>query len=93
MVPFSVMETAFNGFELIKAMVEKGNPNSVTDAGVGALALRSCIKGAFLNIRVNTSGLTDKTFVSEIISKASAIEKKAEEEELSILKIVNKMIG
>jgi glutamate formiminotransferase/formiminotetrahydrofolate cyclodeaminase len=93
MVPYEVMETAFSGFELVKAMVEKGNPNSVTDAGVGALALRACIKGAFLNIRVNSSGLTDKTFVSEIISKALAIENKAEEEELSILKIVNKMIG
>ncbi len=93
MVPFEVMETAFSGFELVKAMVEKGNPNSITDAGVGALALRSCIKGAFLNIRVNSSGLTDKTFVSEIISKASLLESKAEKEELSILKIVNSKIG
>ena len=64
LVPFKVMETAFSGFELIKEMVENGNPNSVTDAGVGALALRSCIKGAFLNVKINASGLKDKDFVN-----------------------------
>lgn len=92
MVPFSVMEIAFTGFELIRVMAETGNPNSITDAGVGALALRSCIKGAFLNIRINARGLADKNFVSEIISKASLLESKAEEEEISILKHVNSQI-
>jgi glutamate formiminotransferase/formiminotetrahydrofolate cyclodeaminase len=88
MVPFRVMETAFGGFEIIRAMVETGNPNSVTDAGVGALALRSCIKGACLNVKINASGLSDKSFASDIVSKAGVIESKAVEEEISILKIV-----
>ena len=92
LVPFKVMETAYRGFELIKEMVEKGNPNSVTDAGVGALALRSCIRGAFLNVKVNASGLDDKVFAKEIINKGNAIEKKAIMEEETILKIVETAI-
>jgi glutamate formiminotransferase / formiminotetrahydrofolate cyclodeaminase len=92
MIPFRVMETAYSGFELIRQMAEKGNPNSITDAGVGALALRSCIKGAFLNIKINASGLTDKTFAADIISKAAIIELKAVEEETSILKLVDSRI-
>src|SRR5665811_352066 len=74
MVPFKVMETAFSGFELIKEMVEKGNPNSITDAGVGALAIRSCIKGAFLNIKINASGLHDKDFVNTVLTKGEDLE-------------------
>ena len=69
MVPYKVMETAFSGFALIKEMVKKGNPNSVTDAGVGALALRSCIKGAFLNVKINCAGLDDKVFAGGNNSK------------------------
>ncbi|MCU0474065.1 MAG: glutamate formimidoyltransferase [Bacteroidales bacterium] len=88
MVPYKVMETAYSGFTLIKEMVEKGNPNSVTDAGVGALALCSCIKGAFLNVKINSAGLDDKTFAEEIIRKGSDIESKAIHAEEDILKIV-----
>ena len=93
MIPFRIMETAFSGFDLIRAMVETGNPNSVTDAGVGALALRSCIKGAFLNVRINAKGLTDKKFASDIVSKAAVIESEAVEEEISILKLVESRIN
>jgi len=92
-IPFQVMETAFSGFELIRAMVETGIPNSITDAGVGALALRSCIKGAFLNVKINASGLADKTFAADIISRAGVIESQAEKEEISILKVVNAHIS
>ena len=92
LIPLKVMEKAFSGFELIREMVEKGNPNSVTDAGVGALALLSCIRGAFLNVKVNTSGLDDKVFVKEIISKGYDIEKKARMEEETILNIVDSVI-
>jgi glutamate formiminotransferase/formiminotetrahydrofolate cyclodeaminase len=89
LVPFKVMETAYSGFTLIKEMVANGNPNSVTDAGVGALALRSCIKGAFLNVRINVSGLEDKTFVKDIISRSSELEIKAEAEEIAIMKLID----
>jgi len=74
-------------------MIENGNPNSVSDAGVGALALRSCIKGAFLNVRINASGLNDKDFVKSAIAKGEDIEFKAEAEEISILKKVNGVIS
>jgi len=89
LVPYRVMETAFSGFALVRQMVEKGNPASVTDAAVGALALRSAVKGAFLNIRINATGLDDKAFADEILKKGSEIESKAEAEEEAILKMVD----
>ncbi len=92
MVPFRMMETAFSGFELIRKMIEIGNPGSVTDAGVGALALLLCIRGAYLNIKVNALGLEDRVFAEEIISKGSEIETKAMVEEEKILNIVRKSI-
>jgi len=88
MVPFRVMEVAYKSLEVIKAMAETGNPNSVSDAGVGALAIRSCVKGAFLNVKINSGDLEDKDFIKEILEKGSEIERKTEEIEKEILKIV-----
>jgi glutamate formiminotransferase/formiminotetrahydrofolate cyclodeaminase len=90
MVPFLVMETAFGAFPLIREMVSTGNPSSVTDAAVGALALRSCIRGACLNVRINTAGLDDKEFVREITERALDIENRAIHEEEEILSIIHK---
>ena len=87
LVPLKVMETAFAGFELINEMVENGNPNSITDAGVGALAIRSCIRGAFLNVKINASGLHDKDFVNTVLTKGEDLESKAIAAEESILNI------
>jgi len=92
LIPFKVMETAFSGFELIKEMVEKGNQNSISDAGVGALALRSCIRGAFLNVKINASGLKDQIFVRDVISKGENIEAKSIAAEELILKSINEII-
>ncbi len=92
MVPFKVMETAYSGFPLIREMVEEGNPSSVTDAAVGALALRSCIKGAFLNVKTNVGSLDDKEFVKEILVKCCNIESKAVMEEEAIMQIVDQTI-
>jgi glutamate formiminotransferase/formiminotetrahydrofolate cyclodeaminase len=89
MVPLKVMETAFNAFSLLYEMVEKGNPNSVTDAGVGTIAIRGCIKGAFLNVKINASGIKDKVFTEKIIEKGKILENKAEEAEGKILKAIN----
>ncbi len=83
------METAFEAFGLINEMAEKGNPNSISDAGVGALALRACIKGAFLNVKINAAGIKDKDFVKVVIEKGTEIESKAEEAEQKILKFIN----
>ena len=89
LVPLKVMEIAYSGFDLINAMVENGNPNSITDAGVGALAIRSCIRGAFLNVMINASGLSDKVFVAEVIGRGEDIEVKAIAAEDLILKTIN----
>ncbi len=91
-VPFKVMETAYSAFPLIREMVEKGNPSSITDTGVGALALRSCIKGAFLNVKINVDNLDDKDFVEKILKECCDIESKAAIEEGAILELVDKAI-
>jgi len=92
LILFKVMQTAYQGFELIEKMAETGNPNSITDAGVGALALLACIKGAFLNVRINASGLKDKEFVNSIISMGEDIQRKASIAEGRILENINKKI-
>lgn len=88
-VPYKVMTIAQASMEVIKAMAETGNPNSVTDAGVGALCARSAVIGAFLNVKINASGLNDKEFVNSIIAKGTEIEQKAKDMESEILQIVN----
>ncbi|MGC9345125.1 MAG: cyclodeaminase/cyclohydrolase family protein, partial [Bacteroidales bacterium] len=88
LVPFKVMEVAFRAYEVIEEMVKEGNPNSVTDAGVGALAVRSCIKGAYLNVCVNTQGLEDKKFGDEIKAKAAELDAQSEQKEKKIIDLV-----
>ena len=92
-VPFKVMEAAYNSMEVIKAMAEKGNPNSVSDAGVGALCARSAVMGAFMNVRINAGSLEDKNFVHEILDRGREIENKTIALENDILKIVNGKIA
>jgi glutamate formiminotransferase / formiminotetrahydrofolate cyclodeaminase len=91
-VPLRIMETANKALPLIKAMVEHGNPNSVTDAGVGALAIRSCVLGAFMNVRVNAGGLDDRRFAEDIIARAAIIEKNTIAMEKEIIGIVDERI-
>ena len=92
-VPFKVMQLSFESLDLIKTMAIEGNPNSVSDAGVGALCARSAVIGAFMNVRINASGLDDKKFVDEIISKGKLIEKETIAAETEILSLVNEKIG
>ncbi|MEO8760954.1 MAG: glutamate formimidoyltransferase [Bacteroidia bacterium] len=92
-IPFKVMEVSYASMEVIKAMAEIGNPNSVSDAGVGALCVRSAVMGAFMNVRINAAGYDDKTFVNDIIAKGKEIENKTIALETAILKIVNDKIG
>jgi glutamate formiminotransferase/formiminotetrahydrofolate cyclodeaminase len=91
-VPLRVMKKTFESFGIIKAMAETGNPNSVSDAGVGALCARSAIMGAFLNVRINASGIEDKEYVSKRLEEGSAIELSAIKAEQEILEVVNKKI-
>jgi glutamate formiminotransferase/formiminotetrahydrofolate cyclodeaminase len=92
-VPFRVMKRSFECMEIIKAMAETGNPNSVSDAGVGALAARSAVMGAFLNVKINASGLHDKAFVEEVLSEGGKIQDSAIAMESEILRIVNSKIS
>lgn len=88
-VPFKVMQLAYQSMEVIKAMAEIGNPNSVSDAGVGALCARTAVMGAYMNVRINASGITDKEFAYDIISKGKEIQEKAMALETEILNIVD----
>ena len=67
------MKRTFDSFEVIKAMAESGNPNSVSDAGVGALAARSAVLGAFLNVKINAAGLEDKDYASRVLAEGRAL--------------------
>ena len=91
-VPYRTMERALESFEVIRAMAEHGNPNSVTDAGVGALCARSAVMGAYLNVKINVSGLSDKAFADELIAKGAEIERRAVAAESEIMHIVNDKI-
>lgn len=92
-VPFRVMELAFESFAVIKAMVEAGNPNSITDAGVGALCARAALRGAFLNVQVNTADLEDKAFVAEVVGKGEEMVRRASEMEAAVLAVVAERLG
>ena len=92
-VPFHTMQKSMEAFEVCRAMVEWGNPASVTDGGVGALAARSAVMGAHLNVKINASSLKDEAFKNDILAKAAAIEAAAIKEEAEILKIVNEKIA
>jgi len=91
-IPFKVMEVSLKSMEVIKAMAEVGNPNSVTDAGVGALCARTAVIGAFMNVKINASGYNDKAYVKDIIAKGEKIEQEAIAIENAVIKIVNDKI-
>ena len=88
-VPYKVMELCFESMEVAKAMAEIGNPNSVTDAGVGALAARAGVQGAYLNVKINAADIEDEAFRTDILTKGAKIEADAIALETEILKVVN----
>ena len=92
-VPFKTIERSFEVFEICAAMIEKGNPNSVTDAGVGVLCARAAVMGAYLNVKINASSLEDKAFAEEMVSKAQAYVVKAKELETALMAKVEEVIG
>jgi len=91
-VPFEVMQTAYSSLEVIQAMAESGNPNSLSDAGVGALCARTAVYGAYLNVRINAGGLSDKTFAEEILARAANLLQETLTKETEILKLVESKI-
>lgn len=92
-VPLQVMRYALQTMEIIEAMASIGNPNSVSDAGVGALCARTAVLGAFLNVRINAAGCTDAQYVQSILADGAAMEKEAMESERRILSIVDQQIA
>jgi glutamate formiminotransferase/formiminotetrahydrofolate cyclodeaminase len=92
LVPLTVMKEAFKVFDLLNEMAEKGNPNSVTDGAVGVLAVRACIRGAFLNVKINVRGLKDKARAAELITEAVEIEEAAASFETVIMKRVTEAL-
>ena len=91
-VPLRTMKTAFRVFEIVRAMAAGGNPNSVSDAGVGALAARSAVLGAALNVRINAAGLKDRAVAEALVAEADAIAADAECAEREVLNIVESKI-
>jgi glutamate formiminotransferase/formiminotetrahydrofolate cyclodeaminase len=91
-VPFRVMELSLKSFDVIKAMAETGNPNSVSDAGVGALCARSAVYGAWLNVKINASSYSDKRYTARKLQRGKQILDKAKELERKVLAIVEKKI-
>ncbi|MFN5323943.1 MAG: glutamate formimidoyltransferase [Bacteroidota bacterium] len=92
-IPFKVMEYAVDAMRLTKSMVEKGNPNSITDAGVGALCARVAVSGAFMNVKINCASYDDKAYVKDIISKGGGLEALAIQMEKEVIQLVEKAIG
>lgn len=91
-VPFKVMQLAYDSMEVIKAMAETGNPNSVSDAGVGALCARSAVMGAYLNVKINAAGLSDKVFAEKKLKKGNEIVENTKKLEDTILEAVEEKI-
>jgi glutamate formiminotransferase/formiminotetrahydrofolate cyclodeaminase len=91
-VPMEVMVLCLDSMNLIKSMAESGNPNSVSDAGVGALCARSAIMGAFLNVKINCAGFEDASYVKQMLEKGIQIEQAGIKFEQEILAIVNSKI-
>jgi glutamate formiminotransferase/formiminotetrahydrofolate cyclodeaminase len=92
-IPFRVMKRSYESMEIIRAMAETGNPNSVSDAGVGALAARSAVLGAWLNVKINAGGLHDKDFLNNILAQGEEIAAKTQATEKVIIDIVNSKIA
>ncbi len=87
-VPLHTMQAAYRTFDICRAMAEEGNPNSVSDAGVGALAARAAVLGAGLNVKINAGGLKDRETADRLIAEANQLIAKANEAEKEIMNIV-----
>ena len=92
-IPLETMRSALEVFPLCKAMVEQGNPNSVSDAGVGALAARAAVLGAGLNVKINAASLKDKEMAAKLVGEAESLISQAQVAESEILAKVREIIA
>jgi glutamate formiminotransferase/formiminotetrahydrofolate cyclodeaminase len=92
-VPLKVMETATKSYELLSAMADNGNPASVSDVGVGALATRACIEGAAMNVRINLGQLNDDKFKIHLRERVQKISADSETQFKKINQVVESKLG
>lgn len=92
-VPLRTMKASFETFDILETMADKGNPASVSDAGVGALAARAAVNGAYLNVKINAAGLKDRVKAEAILSEAAKISEDADKREREIIAKVNDVIS
>jgi glutamate formiminotransferase/formiminotetrahydrofolate cyclodeaminase len=93
LIPFRVMQTVMEAFPLIETMAREGNPNSVSDAGVGALCARAAVLGALLNVKINAASLTNRAFADAKLTEGEAMAAAAEQKEAEIIALVHKVIN
>jgi glutamate formiminotransferase/formiminotetrahydrofolate cyclodeaminase len=92
-VPLKVMETASKSYELLSEMADKGNPASISDVGVGALATRACIEGAALNVRINLGQLKDEKFKAALANKLQEISERSDTQFKKVSELVDSKLG
>src|SRR6266516_4106901 len=92
-VPLKVMETAAKSYQLLSEMAEKGNPASISDVGVGALATWACIEGAALNVRINLGQLKDEKFKTDLQEKVRKISAESKTRFKGIAEVVESKLG
>ncbi len=92
-VPLKVMRLCYDSMEVMKAMAETGNPNSISDAGVGALAACAGVKGAFLNVKINAKDYSNTSFVEKVLNEGAELEEKAIKVEKEIIDFINKKLS
>lgn len=92
-IPMDVARTAMSALPLLRRMADHGNPNSITDAGVGAMAIRTAVLGAILNARVNAADLADKDYVSNILRECEEMKEAVGLAEMEILARVDEILG
>ncbi len=91
-VPLRTMEASYDVFDYAEAMAREGNPASVSDAAVGALAARAAVVGALLNVRINAAGLKNRENAEKLLTRADEIDKKSEARVATVLEIANSKI-
>ncbi len=92
-IPLRTMRCAYKAFEVLDAMAEHGNPNSISDVGVGVLAVRAAMMGAMLNVKINSAGLKDREAADRLVSEAEQLASKANVSEAVLLEKVEKIIA
>lgn len=91
-VPLRTMEASYDVFDYAEAMAREGNPASVSDAAVGALAARAAVVGALLNVKINAAGLKNRENAEKLLTRADEIDKKSEARVATVLEIANSKI-